>query len=156
MSVRHAIAIPPLLFAALSCASSVAPRGNITVLVKNSSCLPGPCTAQEVLAFPSNQPNTPGGYWSLDLGTMNGADLCVTIPASATFRVIGVNADGGADTTKFIWTTALPVALGVQAPAASRIFATPTTSGFVPAMAPGWSVTLPGGTQVVHGPSCSP
>jgi hypothetical protein len=153
---RCVIAIPPLVFAALSCSSSLEPRGDITLLVANGSCLPGPCSSQEVLAFPSNQPNTPGGNWSLDLGTMSGPELCITFPASATFRVIGLNDDGSADTTKLMWTTALPVTLGVQAPSASRISASPSTSGFVPAMAAGWSITLPGESQVVPGSACGP
>jgi hypothetical protein len=155
MRLRQVIRLALLPLAALSCSSSLEPKDNITLLVKNGSCLPGPCTAQEVLAFPGNQPNTPGGHWSLDLGTMSGPDLCITIPASATFRVIGANADGSADTAKFIWTTELPLALGVQVPAASRIFASPTTSEFVPATAAGWSITLPGGSQAVHATSCS-
>ena len=117
--------------------------------------MPGPCTSQEVLAFPTNQPNTPGGFWSLDLGTMSAPQLCITIPASATFRVIGLNADGSADTTKFIWTTELPVTLGVQGPSASRIMASPSTSEFVPATASGWSITLPGGSRVVPAATCN-
>lgn len=148
------IVLASLVFAALSCSSSLDPRSGTALLVVNGSCVAGLCSSQEVLAFPSNQPNTPGGYWSLDLGTMSGPELCVTIPASATFRVIGVNADGSADTTKFIWTSALPVTLGVQPPSSSRIFASPSTSGFVPATAAGWSTTLPGESQVVPGQTC--
>lgn len=155
MRIRYVIAVPSLVLAALSCSSSLDAPGNITLLVTNPSCLSGPCSAQEVLAFPGNQPHTPGGYWSLDLGTMTGFSLCVTIPTSATFRVIGVNPDGSADTTRFVWTTALPVALGVQAPSSSRILASPSTSGFVPAMAAGWSITLPGGSQAVPTSPCS-
>lgn len=150
------IALPTLVIAALSCSSSLDPRSGITVLVLNGSCVAGLCSAQEVLAFPSNQPRTPGGYWSLDLGTMSGPELCVTLPASATFRVIGVNAGGSADTTKFIWTSALPLTLGVQAQSSSRIFASPSTSEFVPALAAGWSTTLPGGSQVAPGQTCRP
>lgn len=85
---------------------------------------------------------------------MSGPELCVTIPVSATFRIIGVNADGSADTTKFTWTSALPVTLGVQPLSSSRIFASPSTSGFVPATAAGWSTTLPGESQVVPGQPC--
>jgi hypothetical protein len=162
--VRCAMAVPPLarfvasasLLVFAACSSSVEPRSGITLLVANGSCMPGPCSSQEVLAFPSNQPNTPGGYWSLDLGTMSAPELCITIPASATFRVIGINADSSADTTEFIWTTALPVRLGVQAPSASRIFASPSTSKFVPATAAGWSITLPGGSHVVPASACDP
>lgn len=141
-----------LLLAA--CSSSVEPRSDITLLITNGTCMPGPCSSQEVLAFPSNQPNTPGGSWSLDLGTMSAPRLCITIPASATFSVTSLNADGSADTTKFIWSTELPVTLGVQTPATSRILASPSTSRFVPATAAGWSITLPGSSQVVPASTC--
>lgn len=149
------IAIAVLVFAALSCSSSLQPSASIRLLVTNGSCVPGPCSPQEVLAFPSNQPNTPGGYWSIDLGTMTGSALCVTLPESATFLVIGVGSSGPSDTTKFIWTTALPVALGALAPSGSRLQASPTTSGFVPAKAAGWSVNLPGGSQVLPVQPCT-
>ena len=45
-----------------------APRP-VSLLVTNATCNPGPCTAIRVLAFPDDQPRTPGGLWSLDLGT---------------------------------------------------------------------------------------
>jgi hypothetical protein len=151
---RSMITFTLLVFAALSCSSSLEPLGKVTLLVTNASCLPGPCRAEEVLAFPGNQPNTPGGYWSLDLGTVTGPELCITIPESATFRVIGINAHGSADTTKFIWSRVLPVTLGVQAPSDSRIFASPSTAGFVPATAAGWHTTLPGDSEVVPGQPC--
>jgi hypothetical protein len=143
-----------LLFAVLSCSSSVEPRDGITLRVTNGTCMLGACSSQEVLAFPSNQPNTPGGYWSLDFGTMTGSDLCITIPTSATFRIIGINPDGSADTTKLTWTTAMPITLGAQAPSASHIFASPSTPPFVPASATGWSITLPSGSQVAPGLAC--
>ena len=111
MRLRRLIAIPPLMLAALSCSSSLEPTSNVTLLVTNGSCDPGPCSAERVLAFPSNQPNTPGGDWSLDLGTMTGPQLCVTIPISSTFRVIGPG-----ETTTFVWNTAKPVSLGVWPP----------------------------------------
>ena len=129
MHLRRLITIPSLMLAALSCSSSLEPRSNVTLLVTNGSCDPGPCSVQEVLAFPSNQPKTPGGFWSVDLGTMSGPRLCVTIPISATFVV-----SGPGETTKFVWNTAKPVALGVQPPSVSRILASPSTSEFVPAM----------------------
>ena len=145
-----------VVLGSLSCSPSVEPRNGVTVLVTNGTCVVGSCSSQEILAFPSNQPNTPGGSWSLDLGTMTGSDLCVTIPATATFRIIGVNADGSADTTKLIWTTGMALTLGAQPPSASRVFATPSTARFVPATAAGWGITLPGGSQVVPGSVCGP
>lgn len=151
MHLRRSIAIPSLMLAALSCSSSLEPKSNVTLLVTNASCNPGPCSAQEVLAFPSNQPKTPGGLWSVDLGTMTGPQLCVTIPISATFVV-----SGPGETTTFVWNTAKPVALGAQAPSVSRVFASPSTSEFVPAAAAGWSITLPGETPAVQGTACTP
>ncbi len=155
LRVHCVIAIPLLLLATLSCSSALEPRSGITLLVTNGTCVPGPCTSQEILAFPSNQPHTPGGYWSLDLGAMTGAELCITLPASATFLVIGLKANGPADTTKFVWTTALPVSLGAQPASASRILASPSTSGFVPVRSAGWSVNLPGGSQIAPGAACT-
>jgi len=151
MRLRRLIAISPLMLAVVSCSSSLEPKSDVTLLVTNGSCDPGPCRAQQVLAFPSNQPNTPGGDWFVDLGTMTGPQLCVTIPISATFVV-----SGPGETTKFVWNTAKPVALGVEAPSESRFEASPSTSAFVPATAAGWSITLPGGGRAVQGPACTP
>lgn len=151
MRFRRLIAVPMLTLAALSCSSSLEPRSNITLLVSNGTCAPGPCSAQEVFAFPSNQPNTPGGEWLIDLGTMTGPQLCVTIPISSTFTV-----SGPGETTTFDWNTAKPMALGAQPPAMSRFEASPSTSEFVPARGAGWSITLPGGTQAVQVPACTP
>ena len=139
-----------LLLTALACSSSVEPRSNVRLLVTNGTCGSSSCSPLQVLAFPSNQPRTPGGLWSIDLGLITAPSACLTLPSSATFRVIGVSNDGTkGDTTTFAWTTAVPLSLGAQPPSASRIFAAPTTSSFVPATAPGWSATLPG-------PSVSP
>ena len=143
-------AIPLLVLVAASCSSSVEPRSGVTLLIKNASCTPGPCSTQEVLAFPINQPHTPGGLWSLDLGTMAGPQLCVVIPTSSTFSVIGP-----AETTKFVWNTAKPMSLGVKPESASYVDASPSTSEFVPATAAGWSITLPGGAQAVQDTACT-
>lgn len=37
------------------------------------------CTAFHVLAFPENQPATPGGFWSVDLGEVTTVSACLTI-----------------------------------------------------------------------------
>ena len=151
MRLRSAIAIPLLLLAALSCSSSLEPKSGVTLLVRNGSCSPGPCSAQEVLAFPSNQPNTPGGYWLLHLGIMTGPQLCVIIPKSSTFTV-----SGGGETTNYDWNTAKPMSLGVKAETTDFYEASPSTSEFVPATAAGWSITLPGGAQAVQDDACTP
>src|SRR5437879_11714758 len=105
-------AIPFLVFAALSCSSIDEPRSGVTLLVTNESCVTGRCDSLRVLAFPSNQPNTPGGLWSLDLGIMTTAHACFTLPPTATFRVIGMRQDGTADTTTFTWTNTKSLSLG--------------------------------------------
>ncbi len=145
------MAVSSFMLAVLSCASSLEPRSNVTLLVTNGTCSPGPCSAQQVLGFPSNQPDVPSGDWSLLLGTMTGTQLCVTLPISATFTVSG--SDG---TTKYVWNTAKSVSLGVLAPSADRFEASPSTTEFVPATASGWSITLPGGTQAVPAAACTP
>ena len=155
-ALRFLVTMSLISLTALSCSSPVEPRAGVTLLVTNGTCVPGPCSSQEILAFPGNQPHTPGGYWSLDLGTLSASELCVTIPATATFRIIGVNSDGSADTTKVTWTSAMPLALGAQPPSDSRILASPSTSGFVPATSTGWTVTLPNASAVVPATPCGP
>jgi hypothetical protein len=145
-----------LLLAALACSSTVAPRAGVTLRITNGTCLGASCTPLQVLGFPSNQPLTPGGFWSIDLGLLTGPSACLAFPPSATFRVIGVSNDGTqADTTTYTWTTATPLSLGAQSPSASRIMAAPSTSAFVPARASGWSVTLPGGSRVSTTEACT-
>ena len=84
-----------LCLGAIACSSSVEPSQSVTLQVTNQTCSPGPCAPLQILAFPSNQPKTPGGFWSLDLGVVTAASACLTIPANATFRVSG----SGATTT---------------------------------------------------------
>jgi hypothetical protein len=141
---------------ALACSSSVEPHSGVTLLVTNATCSGGSCSPLEILGFPSNQPLTPGGLWSIDLGLLTGPAACVTFPASAKFLVIGVSNDGTkADTTTYLWTTSLPLALGAQPPSASRILAAPSTRSFVPATAPGWRATLPSASQVSGSVICA-
>lgn len=143
-----------LVLTGLACSSSIAPRTAITVRVANSTCAMTRCDSLEVLAFPGNQPRTPGGFWSIDLGVLTTFEQCFTLPPSATFRVIGVNPDGSRDTTTFTWTTADPVSLGVQAPSGFRAQASPSTTAFVPAGSPGWSITLPSASRPSTAPAC--
>ena len=143
-----------LVVAVLACSSVVDPKSDITLLVTNSSCSTGRCDSLEVLGFPSNQPRTPGGFWSIDLGLLTTPEACFTLPPSATFRVIGVNADGSRDTTTFTWTSADALSLGVQDPSGFRIFASPSTTAFVPATAAGWTITFPTGSQPSPSSAC--
>ncbi len=153
INVRRAAAA--VVLAGLACSSTLEPRSGITLLATNSTCLIGRCDSLEVLAFPSNQPNTPGGYWSFDLGLLTTPEACFKVPASAAFRVIGVNADGSRDTTTFTWTSADPLSLGAQAASGSRIQASPTTAAFVPATAAGWRIAFPTDSRASPGAVCA-
>lgn len=151
------LSVSLLSIAAIACTTKDGPRANVTLLVNNRTCDTGTCSSIVVLAFPSNQPNTPGGYWSINLGTVSTPSACLTLPAADTFRVIGIPSGGGkADTTLTTWTTAIPVALGAQPPSASRIQATPSTAAFVPADAPGWTANLPADSHVSPAQACGP
>lgn len=139
----------PLLLAAVACSSSVQPRAGVTLLVTNATCDAGSCSPLQILGFPSNQPATPGGMWSLDLGLVTTPSACLKLPVSATFRVIGPGT-----TTTYTWTTGNGLSLGAQPPSASRIQAGPSTGAFVPARAAGWTITFPGGTAVSASQAC--
>ena len=151
VSVRSTCVLPVVLFAAVSCSSSLEPRSGVTLFVTNAACRFAPCPAQHILGFPSNQPLTPGGYWSLDLGTVTTPTACLTLPSSAHFYIIDA---GTNDTTTITWTTAVGLSLGTLQPQESRLMASPSTSEFVPASASGWSVAFPGGTQVAPRGAC--
>lgn len=145
-----------IVFATISCSSSVEPRSGVTLLVTNGTCQGGHCDSLRVLGFPSNQPNTPGGLWSLELGLVTTSQECILLPPAAVFRVIGVHDGGGADTTTFRWTNANSLSLGAQPPSESQIVASPSTTTFVPADAAGWQITVPGGAQPTSSSACTP
>jgi hypothetical protein len=149
-------AVPLLLFTALSCSSSVEPHSDVTLLVTNGTCMSGRCDSLEILGFPSNQPATPGGFWSVDLGLTTTPQTCITLPDSATFLVIGQHGDGTVDTLTYTWTSASSLALGAQPPSSSRIQASPSTTPFVPTDAAGWSITLPTGSRAMPSSACTP
>ena len=137
----------------VGCRSSTEPARPVTVLVTNTSCTPGPCVPLRVLAFPDNQPHTPGGLWRIELGVVSTASACMTIPASAEFRVTGPP-EG---TTVFRWNTGNGVSLGSLLPGEPAAPAGPSTSSFVPMSESGWTVTLPGGTHAAEAAAaCSP
>lgn len=132
---------------------ALAPRAGVTLLVTNASCVTGPCDSLTILAFPSNQPDTPGGLWSLDLGTMTTSQKCFVLQPSAHFYVIS---EPAADTTTFTWTTLMPLSLGALPPSASRLQAGPSTSAFIPANEAGWSITLPTDSLAKPSAACTP
>ncbi len=145
-----------LLFAVASCSSTLEPRSGVTLLVSNETCQAGHCDSLEVLAFPGEQPDTPGGYWSIDLGRITTPQACFTLPVTATFSVIGNRENGAVDTTTFTWNDAQALSLGTVPPAPTRLFANPSTNAFRPASAAGWRVTLPAETQVTSSSACAP
>src|SRR5206468_9894873 len=92
-----------LLILLAGCSGANGPELPSRLLVTNTTCAAGPCGTFEVLAFPENQPRTPGGMWSLDLGAVTGASACLTIPAAATFTITDA---GTGVKTVMRWTTA--------------------------------------------------
>jgi hypothetical protein len=97
-----------------------------------------------VLAFPQNQPRTPGGWWSIDLGTVTTATACVRIPPSAHFTINDVSTG---TSVVVRWTSRDSLALGSWAPSGERFTATPSTEWFVPQRARAWRVALPGSAR---------
>lgn len=143
----------PGVLLALACSSSATtgPHGDVRLFVTNTTCDPGPCVTLDVRAFPDDQPHTPGGLWSIEVGTVEGEFDCLLLPRSGTFRVIDASS---ARTTTYTWTLSDPLSLGALRPGESGIMAVPSTETFVPAAAPGWSVSLPGGTGEVTTGGC--
>lgn len=153
LPVRLASIALGLALAPVACSTPVEPGSVPTLLITNATCESGACAPVVILGFPSDQPHTPGGYWSVEIGVAAGPSACLSLPPSAMFRVIDAST-GAADT--LIWTIADPLALGVPGPGGSRILALPSTGTFVPADASGWRVTLPGGTGVARAQPCTP
>jgi hypothetical protein len=153
-----ALALLASLFGAAECSTSaVDPQAGSTLLVVNGTCTAAGCEVLHVLGFPTaNQPATPGGLWSLDLGTTDARQVCLAIPPSATFRVVGQRAAGGSDTVVTTWTSALPLALGLVSPGLTSFQAAPSTRTFIPAQARGWRITLPGDSTAVPAEPCGP
>jgi hypothetical protein len=142
-----------LLLAAAACSTTTEPLPPVTLIVRNATCDVGPCTPLQILGFPDNQPLTPGGPWTIDLGVVTGPVGCITLPPSATFRVTNISTGA---TKTYDWTVRVPLALAAQPNPADRIRAQPTTGTFLPAAASGWSVQFPGNGAVATAPACSP
>jgi hypothetical protein len=138
----------------VACSEGTAPElagsAPVTLAITNGTCAAGTCQTFQVLAFPGNQPHTPGGLWSLDVGTMSTESACLTLPDTATFRIIGPS-----DTVVVRWTQSDSVSVGALIPGGDRLRASPSTRAFVPTRAAGWSITLPGDTVVAMAAPCS-
>lgn len=131
-------------------------RSGITLLVTNSTCASGRCDSLQVRGFPNNQPDTPGGLWSIDLGLITTSQACFTLPATAKFYVIQEPTRSSADTTTYTWTSAIPLSLGAYSPSTNFIMVNPITSSFVPADSPGWSIAVPGDKKATASSACTP
>jgi hypothetical protein len=142
-----------ILISLAACRDGTGPTLPSKLLVTNTTCASGPCATLDVLAFPSvpDQPITPAGPWSLDLGTVTGESACLTIPASATFTV--TDAGTGAKTVTR-WTTANRLSIGLVTPGQTRFQSGPSTGTFVPARAAAWRVDLPGTATPVPAIDC--
>ena len=135
--------------------STPAPKAAM-LLVTNSTCAAGHCDSIDVLAFPSYQyPPSPGGLRSIDLGIVATATACLTLPVADTIRVTATDNYGYTTTTAYTWNPLGVLTLGTITPGGSRLSATPSTSGFIPANSPGWSATLPG-SQKTAAAACTP
>jgi len=148
--------IPLILFVTISCSAAVEPHSGVTLFVTNASCQAARCDSLRVLGFPSNQPLTPGGLWSIDIGLVTASEACLILPPSAAFHVIGLRADGRADTTTYTWTSAKSLSLGALPPSSSRFQVLPSISAFVPSTAAGWRITIPTGSQATPSSACKP
>jgi hypothetical protein len=128
----------------------------VTLLVNNAKCLASPCDSLEVFAYPSDQPDTPGGLWTLDLGVMTTPRACFVLPTSAHFYVIGESYTAPPDTSVTTWTTRIPLSLAAGPPSAGFFEPNPSTQAFIPANAAGWSITFPTDRAALPGASCTP
>ena len=146
-SVSTTPVIPAFLFLfACTSATEPEPPPSATLLVTNPTCSTGECSSYQVRGFWTHQPvQTPGGPWSIDLGTVSTGTACLTLPSADTFRV---------NETPYIWTSRDPLSLGILEPGQFLGQASPSTVEFVPANSAGWSVTLPGGTAVAPAGAC--
>jgi hypothetical protein len=156
---RSTLAWTALVAIAAACSSPMGTTNDnppsVKLLVVNGTCSVSGCGEVHVLGFPTaDQPLTPGGLWSIDLGATTAPQVCLTIPATATFRIIGQTSATTADTITKVWTTMRPLALGTLSPDVTRFQATPSTDAFEPGMRPGWRVTLPGDGAPIPSDAC--
>jgi hypothetical protein len=147
------VGIPCVLLLPLACRSPTEPSPATTVLVINATCSVGGCSPLEIRGFPRNQPQTPGGLWSLNLGTVAPGQACLTMPAADTFRVVAAETH---ETTYYVWTARDSLSLGTAEPGTPLFLAGPATDPFVPASAPGWRITVPSETAVSPASACQP
>lgn len=140
--------LPALLvvFACTCPTEPTEPGPSVALLVTNETCGSEQCSSFQVRGFWTHQPvYTPGGRWSMDLGTVSTGSACLILPGADTFRV---------NETAYVWTSRDSLSLGIMPPGTWQAHGSPSTSAFVPANSSGWSVTLPGGTVVTPAHAC--
>ena len=148
-SLQKASTLPALLVV-FACTSPTEPGPSGTLLVTNATCDSGQCSSLQVMGFWTQQPvYTPGGPWSMDLGTVSTEYACLTLPGVDSFRV-----GSPTETRTYYWTSRDSLSLGILEPGSSSFQAGPSTGAFVPANSAGWSITLPGGTAVTPANVC--
>lgn len=138
----------------LGCSIFESTDGSPTLLVHNTTCDPGPCVPLVVYAFPEDQPQTPGGPWTIEVGWAFEAFTCLELPSKKDFRV--QNADTGVITTVSTWTLGDPLAIGSKFAYESSFAKAPSTATFRPSTSGGWRVTLPDGGAVLEDAACTP
>ena len=137
-----AVSTSVLLLLALACTptTGVDASGPLpSILVTNGTCGSGGCAPLEIRAFPGSQPRTPGGFWSVALGTVAQEQACLRLHRADTFRVIGERVDAPPDTTYIVWRVGDAISLAGLEAGASALQARPGTEPFKPRMGSGWS-----------------
>lgn len=148
-SIIRSTMVMAVALAIYGCTASTGPTTEVTLAVSNTTCLSGVCRAIQVRAYPAEQPSTPGGLWSIEVGVVSGAAACLVLPTSGTFKV------GDAEGVTYEWTLQDSVALGAIEESTPLGGRKPSTNYFVPASASGWTVGLPGAAAVVASGACS-
>lgn len=146
-----------ILLAACSGAGTdiLEPGSDVTLTVFNPTCIRGQCRTMRVVAIPSNQPNTPGGTWIVDLGVVTRQTACLRIPGSARFTISGPDEHGVVDTTVITWTRDTPLFVGWIPADSMAIGWWPSTKAFVPSKSAGWRASLSDGGPVTKAEACT-
>ena len=155
-AVSRAVFLTPFLLV-LSCSESpTEPPSVVTLRVTNSSCASGECSTYEIILLPKDPPLvTPGGPWYVEMGTVSTASACLTFPASASFGWGQQESEGVKVITWEVgWTPRDAVSIGVMDAGFRWLDARSSTDDFVPTKAGGWSITVPGGSDLSAAEPC--
>ena len=138
--------------ASVGCSSSAAPTYSaITIQIQNATCETA-CASMRVAGLPTHPAfSTPGGAWNFTVATVTNSSTCIVLRDSAMFIVASTTS---ADTERWSPRDSLALAVNIRGiePWPPNAY---VTNGFLPASAPGWTVTLPGGAVTPSQP-CTP